>query len=71
MNVPISKDGALEQGEEINDYNLVGRSCWITVGNLSVFIIDYGDCAGIEVYKHYKEWGEPLGDLLIDYEGEE
>jgi hypothetical protein len=64
------KKGTLTQSDETEtDYELAeGRSAWITVGPLSVWVRDLDSSMEIEVYKHYNEAeSNPLDTMGVEY----
>lgn len=55
--------------EDENDYVLPeGQSCWITVGNTSVYITNKAGVSGqcIEVYRRHQEAENPLETLQLE-----
>lgn len=38
-----------------DDYTLAGSSCWLTVGDFSVWIRNHGDGVSVEIYGEGKE----------------
>ena len=53
---------ALKQTEEDTDYELNDdyNSCWVTVGNISVYVRRTTDGVSVELLPHYKEDKPPI-----------
>lgn len=50
-----------------NDYTLQEdeTSCWITVGNTSIYIRNEGSFLGVDVYARHRECDEPLSAIWL------
>jgi len=47
------------------DYELQEPGCWIKVGDLSIWIRDFGTGAQIEVYNDGKEMEPPIHEIFV------
>ncbi len=63
------KNGPLIQSDEtITDYRLKeGKSVWVTVGPLGVWIRDCSESMELEVYVHFAETNDPLDTISVTY----
>jgi hypothetical protein len=75
MESKVEATGArvLKEEEAINDYDLVDGqdSCWVTVGNISVYILRGDEGVDIALYPHYDEMADPLAWCSAKYPEEE
>ena len=57
----------LPEGDEGCDYVLQGSSCWVTVGDISLWIRRDG-CDGVivEAYEHFKEMENPIESMSVE-----
>lgn len=47
---------------DCSDYTLNddANSCWLTVNDLSIYILQTGDGVAIDIYRHYQEMEDPI-----------
>jgi len=67
-NSPFDSGSLLQDAPGENDYTLKfsDHSCWITVDNLSVYVVRTDKGVAIEVLPRWRENDEPLGALSVD-----
>ena len=60
---------ALRQTEESTDYELNEdyTSCWVTVGNISVYILRTGDGVSVDLLPHGEEDKPPIASTYATF----
>jgi hypothetical protein len=53
--------------DEGQDYTLENGSCWITVGNISVFIVKDNDGVSVRLYPLGSELNDPMSEARATY----
>lgn len=61
--------GALRKVEGDSDYELKENhgSCWVTVDNISVYIVRNDEGVSVDLYPHFCENNEALGSTSVTF----
>lgn len=52
---------------EESDYTLTGTSCWLTVGSLSVYVVNTGDGVAVEIYPLQQASEDPIAEIWAPF----
>lgn len=59
---------ALVEDQDPSDYILTGKSCWVTVENVSVWIRKTDEGVLVEMYPHLGEMMPPIMSSYVSYD---